>query len=88
LASGWSRGGNGKVPATIHNLRSRAACFNHGNIGPSPSASARPIAAASRRPMAAKFSGSTASRAPPSAACSSKARALARLASTSSWLTI
>ena len=49
LPCGQSSGGNGRVPATIHNLRSRAACFNHGRIGPRPwlgAAEARQIIAA------------------------------------------
>src|SRR5690606_35103598 len=56
--------------------------------GPWPWASRRARDSGSPCPMAAKFSGSTASRAPPSAACSSSRRAARRLVGTSAPLTI
>jgi hypothetical protein len=82
--SGLPSTASGTVPATIHSLSSRAVPARNAWIGPPAALSACGSLSRSRAPMKAKFSGSTASRAPACAAWRSWWPAAARLRATSS----
>jgi hypothetical protein len=72
----------GSVPATIHSDSRRASSAIASWMGPAPGLSATARRSASFAPMMAKFSGSTASTAPPAAASASSVPATPML-----WVT-